>query len=166
MKKIDWQKYRNDKEFQNKLIIILAIIALVLVSRNSISQIQNQRLAYMRSIIDYNVQKINDDKDILGEKINSLSSVKLIKQKAKDLEKASPSDKKVLEDCNNLVHDMKSAYFENVKIMSEKLKDTKSASLALDDFKSVVEENKYVIDYDNLIKEIEDKQKSVLQPVN
>lgn len=163
MKNFDWKDYKDNKKVVFSIIIVLSIIAFLMIN-NSINVVRNQWLDDIQSTIDDNVQKIGLDVRELVNNLHGLSSIKQASLKEQDLVKVSAKDKEILNENSSLIYDMKIKFFTNAQIYSKKLKDSQMALLNLNEFKSIVEKNKYVHDYDKLIKEIDDAIKSVSVP--
>lgn len=162
---IDWQKIRHNKKFEIPILIILFVIAVFTIN-NAVTFLNTPVevpfwARQMELIANHNDQLIKDSKKQIEAQLNNLSSKDLVNLRDYELKNVSPADAKILSDCDNTIQNLKSYYFTNAIIKAKKFGNKRAGRAELRDFKSVVEKNKYIHNYDKIMNEIEDNFKIV-----
>lgn len=157
---IDWQKIRNNKKIEIPLIIILSIIAVLTINHSASVVKQQNELPFwarqMELIVKHNDQLIVDSKKQLETQLSYLSSKDLINRSEFELTNVSINDAKILKDCDKTIQDLKTYYFANAIIESKKFGNKRAGNKELKEFEDIVKKNKYIHDYDKVMKEIDD----------
>ena len=167
MLNFDLRKYRNNKKAEIILISVLFVIAILTIF-HSVSVIKAEEpsskwVQSMELIVEQNKQIIDKTKQEMQNDLKNLSSPELTSRKEEELNALSQGDYVILKKSDEKLRNLKSVYFTNAIIQSKKLGDKYAGLSYINEYKKIVEKNKFVHDYDKLINEIEDTGKMILK---
>lgn len=149
-----------------KLIVILFVVFLIVLGFSiKVSFFSNtdkfNGVKEFETVLMKNEVVLDHQKEILKRNDELISDKKILTMKKEELINISQKDQEILKQNEKIIDNLEQTYYVSAIIMSKKMNNIASAEKRLNEYKSILNSNKYVTNFDAKLLKLNNQLKEV-----